>query len=203
MKLRRFSPEKLKSKGFSLIELLVIVVIVSFMILAMLSLYVAGQRYFMTGSARADILRDNRHVLNYISRDIKGAIQVLPGWDSYTTSSSCLVLQVPSLDSNRLIIDIDNEFDHIVYSLNSESPNRIERIIDGKDGISSREDRTRVMATRVSSFQLSSGGVDLSSVSDFNQVSSIDITLITTQNLLGRTFQETLKTSVKMRNKFE
>jgi Tfp pilus assembly protein PilW len=170
MKLRRFRPEKLKPKCFSLIELLVIVAIVSFMILAMLSLHVAGQRYFMTGSARADILRDNRHVLNYISRDIKGAIQVLPGWDVYTTSSSCLVLQVPSLDSKELIIDIDNEFDHIVYRLNSESPNRIERIVDGKDGTSSRENRTRVIATRVNSFQLSTGGVDLSSVSDFNQI---------------------------------
>ncbi len=203
MKLRRFRPEQLKSKGFSLIELLVIVAIVSFMILAMLSLYIAGQRYFMAGNARADVLRDNRYVFSYISRDIKGAIQVLPGWDVYATSSSCLVLQVPSLDSNGLIIDIDNEFDHIVYRLNSESPNRIERIVDGKDGISSREDRTRVIATRVNSFQLSSGGVGLSSVSDFNQVSSIDITLIATQNLLGRTYQETLKTGVKLRNKFE
>jgi len=123
MKLRKFNQEKFKSKGFTLIELLVIVAIGSFMVLAMLSLYVAGQRYFMTGSARADVLRDNRHVLNYISRDIKGSIQVLPDWDVYTTSSSCLVLQVSSLDSSGLIIDIDNEFDHIVYALDSEYPN--------------------------------------------------------------------------------
>jgi len=201
MKLRKFNQKEFKPEGFTLVELLVIVAIGSFMVLAMLSLYVAGQRYFMTGSARTDVLRDNRQVLNFISRDVKGSIQVLPGWDVYATSSSCLVLQVPSLDSNGHIIDIDNEFDHIVYALDSEYPNRLERIIDAKDGVSSREDSTRVITTRANSFQLSSEGVDLSAVSDFNQVSSVEVTLITTKNLLGRTYQETLRTGVKLRNK--
>lgn len=201
MKLRKFNQEKFKPEGFTLIELLVIVAIGSFLVLAMLSLYVSGQRYFMTGSARIDVLRDNRQVLNWVSQDIKEGIQVLPSWDVYTTSSTCLVLQVPSLDSNGLIIDIDNEFDHIVYGLNSEFPNRLERIIDAKDGVSSRADSARVITTRVNSFQLSSEGVDLSSVTDFSQVSRIEVTLITAKNLLGRTFQETLRTGVKLRNK--
>jgi type II secretory pathway pseudopilin PulG len=201
MKLRKFNQKSFKPEGFTLIELLVIVAIGSFMVLAMLSLYVAGQKYFMTGSARTDVLRDNRQVLNWVSQDLKEGIQVLPSWDVYTTSSDCLVLQVPSLDSNGLIIDIDNEFDHIVYGLNSEFPNRLERIIDAKDGVSSRADSARVITTRVNSFQLSSEGVDLSSVSDFSQVSRIEVTLITAKNLLGRTFQETLRTGVKLRNK--
>ena len=201
MKLRKFNQKKFKPEGFTLIELLVIVAIGSFLVLAMLSLYVSGQRYFMIGTARTDVLRDNRQVLNWVSRDIKEGIQVLPSWDVYTTSSTCLVLQVPSLDSNGLIIDIDNEFDHIVYGLNSEFPNRLERIIDAKDGVSSRADSARVITTRVNSFQLSSEGVDLSSVSDFSQVSRIEVTLITAKNLLGRTFQETLRTGAMLRNK--
>jgi hypothetical protein len=77
----------------------------------------------------------------------------------------------------------------------------MERIIDANDGVSNRADSSRTIATRVSSFQLSSGGVDLSAVSSFDQVSSVDITLVTTQSQLGRTFQETLKTGVKLRNK--
>jgi hypothetical protein len=140
-------------------------------------------------------------VLNWISRDIKEGIQVLPSWDVYTTSNTCLILQVPSLDSNGIIIDIDNEFDYIIYRLNSEYPTRLERIIDSKDGVSSRADTTRVIATEVNSFQISSGGVDLSAVSDFSQISSVYITMITTQNLLGRTYQETLNTELKLRNK--
>jgi len=66
-KSRRFKPKKYQPKGITLIEVLVTVTIVSFMILAMLSLYVAGQRYFMNGSARSDVLRDNRQVLNFVS----------------------------------------------------------------------------------------------------------------------------------------
>jgi hypothetical protein len=155
----------------------------------------------MTGTARTDVLRDNRQVLNYISQDVKEAIQVLPSWDVYATSSDCLILQVASLDSNGLIIDIDSQFDYIVYRLNSEYPNRLERVVDANDGLSSREDSTRVIATRANSFQLRSEGVDLSAVSDFSQVSSVEVTLITTKNLLGRTFQETLRTGVKLRNK--
>jgi type II secretory pathway component PulJ len=201
MKLRKFNQEKIEPKGFTLVELLVIVAIGSLMVLAMLSLYVAGQKYFMTGTARTDVLRDNRQVLNYISRDVKEAIQVLPSWDVYATSSDCLILQVASLDSNGLIIDIDSQFDYIVYRLNSEYPNRLERIIDANDGVSNREDSTRVIATRADSFQLRSEGVELSAVSDFSQVSRIEVTLITAKNLFGRTFQETLRTGVKLRNK--
>ena len=201
MKLRELRPKKFKSKGFSLIELLVIVAIASFIILSILSLYSIGQRYFLSGSARTDVLRNTRQVRNWISRDIKEGIQVLPSWDVYTTSDSCLILQVPSLDSNGHIIDIDNEFDYIIYRLNPEYPSRLERIIDAKDGISSRADTSRVIATEVNAFQLSSGGVDLSAVSDFSQVSSVYITMITAQNILGRTYQETLNTRLKLRNK--
>ncbi len=200
-KSRKSEQRKFQPTGITLVEVLITVSIVSFMILAMLSLYVAGQRYYMNGSARSDVLRDNRHVLNYISRDIKEAIQVVPSWDVYATSTECIILQVPSLDSNGIIIDISSQFDYIVYRLNSEYPNRLERIIDANDGVSSRADSSRTIATRVNSFQLSSAGVELSGVADFSQVACVDITLITTQNLLGRTFQETLKTGVKLRNK--
>lgn len=200
-KSRKIKPRKDQPKGITLVEVLVTVTIVSFMILAMLSLYVAGQRYFMTGSARSDVLRDNRHVLNYISRDVKEAIRVVPSWDVYATSTECIILQVPSLDSNGLIIDIDSQFDYIVYRLNSEYPNRLERVIDANDGVSNREDSSRTIATRVNSFQLSSEGIELSGVADFSQVACVDISLITTQNQMGRTFQQTLSTGVKLRNK--
>jgi type II secretory pathway pseudopilin PulG len=200
-KSRKFESRKYQPKGITLVEVLVTVTIVSFMILAMLSLYVAGQRYFMNGTARSDVLRDNRQVLNFISRDVKEAIQVVPAWDVYATSTECIILQVPSIDSNGLIIDIDSQYDYIVYRLNSEYPNRLERIIDANDGVSNRSDSSRTIATRVNSFQLGSGGIELSGVADFSQVASVDIALITTQNQMGRTFQETLSTGAKLRNK--
>jgi hypothetical protein len=105
------------------------------------------------------------------------------------------------VDATGLIIDIANEFDYIIYRQKPEDPKRLERILDAKDGVSSRADSTRLLAERVDAFSLGSEGVDLSSVGDLSTVSSIDIALTTRQNRYGRDFQETLNTVVKLRNK--
>ncbi len=194
--------KKSSPKGFvTLVELIVVVALMAVIMLILMSLYVTGQKFLITESARNDVIRDNRYVFDWISRDIKGAVQVVSSWDAYTTSSNCLILRIPSVDSSGLIVDIENELDHIIYRLNSEHPNKLERVVDAKDGVSSRVDSTRVLATRVNSFLLSSNGVELSSVADLTQVASIDIVVTTKQNRLGRDFQQTLDSTVKLRNK--
>ena len=200
MEMRR---KRSKPKGLTLMELLVTVVVVSLVMTALLSLYSAGQRYFIGESVKLDELRDIRHVQNWMTRDIKESVQVLPSWDSHTASDSCLILRIPSVDASGYIIDIDNDYDHVVYRLHPEMPKRLERIVDAKDGVSTRSDTTRFLSTQVSSFLLSSGGVNLSSVADFIQVASVDISLITQQSLMGRSYQETLQTGVMLRNKLD
>lgn len=200
MEMRR---KRSKPKGLTLMELLVTVVVVSLVMTALLSLYSAGQRYFIGESVKLDELRDIRHVQNWMTRDIKESVQVLPSWDSHTASDSCLILRIPSVDASGYIIDIDNDYDHVVYRLHPEMPKRLERIVDAKDGVSTRSDTTRFLSTQVSSFLLSSGGVNLSSVADFSQVASVDISLITQQSLMGRSYQETLQTGVMLRNKLD
>ncbi len=192
---------KAKTKGFTLVELLVVVAIIAVIVLSLVALYSSGQRYFITESARTDMLQDSRFVLNWISRDIKEAIQVIPSWGSYTTATDCLVLEIPSIDANGLIIDIANDFDYIVYRLNPDHPQWLERIVDAKDGVSFKADSTRLIAKNVDSFTLSSEGVALSSVGDFSAVSNINISMTTRQTIFSKTYQETLKTEVKMRNK--
>lgn len=192
-----------KPKGLTLMELLVTVVVVSLVMTALLSLYSAGQRYFIGESVKLEELRDIRHVQNWMTRDIKESVQVLPSWDAHTASDSCLILRIPSVDASGYIIDIENDYDHVVYRLHPEMPNRLERIVDAKDGVSTRSDTSRFLSTQVSSFLLSSGGVNLSSVADFSQVASVDISLITQQSLMGRSYQETLQTGVMLRNKLD
>lgn len=198
MKLRKI---EVKPKGFTIIELLIEVSIGCLIILALLSLYSASQRYFITESARTDIIRDSRYVLDWISQDMKEAAQVLSSWEAYDTSSTCVVLQVPSVDSDGQVIDIESEFDHIIYRLNPQNPNKLERIIDANDGISSRVDSTRVITDKADSFLLSSEGVEFSAVSDFSQISNIDIAVVTTQSRFNHSYQDTLNTKVKLRNK--
>lgn len=198
MKLKK---QKSKSKGLTLIELLIVTCIVSVIILALLGLYALGQKYFLSESARADVLRDSRHVLNWVSRDIKEGIEVLSSYDTHNASDDCLILKVPSVDSSGLIIDVENDFDYIIYCLNPSYSNRLERIIDANDGVSSRNDSTRTITDKVGSLAFSSGGVALSSVSDFSQIFSVNIALTTRQTWMGKSYQETLNTLVKLRNK--
>ena len=195
--------QKSRPKGLTLVELLVAMALVSLLMTALLALYSAGQRYFLSESVRLEELRDVRHVQNWMIRDIKEAAQVLPSWDVYTASDSCLILLVPSVDASGDIIDIENDFDCVVYRLNPQVPSRLERIVDAKDGVSARSDSSRWMSTKVSSFLLSSEGANLSSVADFTQVASVDISLTTRQILMGRTYQETLQTGVMLRNKLD
>jgi len=202
-KSERTSTQRSRPKGLTLMELLIALALVSLIVTGLLSLYTASQRYFISESSRADVLRDVRHVQTWVSRDIKEAVQVLPTWDAYTASDSCLILRLPSIDASGYIIDIEYEFDHVIYRLHPQISGRLERIVDAKDGVSSRADSSRFLATRVNSFQVSSEGVNLSAVADFSQLCSVDINLTSSKNMLGRSYQETLQTGVKLRNKMD
>ena len=193
--------KKASPKGLTLIELLIVTAIVSFIMIALLTFYAAGQKYFITESARADVLRSSRQALNWISRDIKDGIEVVGSYDTYTTSDNCLILKVASLDVNGLVIDIANDFDYIIYRVNPAFSNRLERIVDANDGVSSRTDVTRVIVDNAGAFVLSSEGTGLGSIADFSLVFSVRIMLTTSQTWIGKTYSETFNTMVKLRNK--
>jgi len=188
-------------KGFTLIELLVVIAISALIVLAMLSLYSAGQRYFVTQSAKADTIEDSRHPLAWITRDIREAVQVVSAYETYSTSADCLILQIPSIDETGEIIDIENNLDYIIYRRNPETPNKFERIIDADDA-SARTDRTKPLADNVNAFALSffnSDGADASAT--VSESATISISLSSRKDGLGRTFQESFNTQVKLRNK--
>lgn len=189
------------SRGATLMELLIVIAISALIVLALLSLYSAGQRYFVTQSAKADTIEDSRHPLTWITRDIRGAVQVVSAYDAYSTSANSLILKVPSIDESGDIIDVDNYFDYIVYRRNPETPDNLERIIDADDA-SARMDRTKILADNVDSFTLSffdSDGADASAT--VSESATISISLTSRKDGLGRTYQESFNTQIKLRNK--
>ncbi len=196
------------TRGLSLIEILIGMVIMSIVVLALFSLFSTGQKYFVNQDAHVDILNDIRLTLTMLSRDIKEAVQVVPGpfdvgGTNYSTSANCIVLKVPSVDVDGLIIDIDNDFDYMVYLVNPNNPLELLRIVDGKDGVSSRLDRNRLLTGNIDSLVLSFLDTDGVTVVDYADSAIVDIALTTLKKGVQRTYQETINTRTKLRNKEE
>lgn len=197
---------KTQTRGITLIEVLIGMVLMVIVVLALFSLYNTGQKYFVNQNIKSDILNNNRVTLTWLSRDIKEAVQVIPGpidinGTSYSTSSESIVLRLPSIDANGIIIDIDNEFDYIVYQMDPDNSTQIVRIVDGKDGVSSRVDGNRVLAENISLLVLvflDSNGVV---VTDYSDTAIVDIGLTSLKKGVQRTYQETINTQTKLRNK--
>lgn len=109
-------------KGFTLVEFQVASIIASIIIIAALSLYIFYWHAFSTSDAFLNIYGNSRIAMLRLSKDIRGASQILTtstlGTPTYTTSSSCVVLQVPSITvSSGIITIIPSQYDNIIYNV--------------------------------------------------------------------------------------
>jgi len=201
-----------RPKGMTLIELLIVVAIGAIIMIALLQLYMEGQKYFFNQNARADTIEDSRYPMTWISRDVREAYKVrdaavtLNG-TAYTTSNNCLVLEVPALSVDGSIIwdpnTPDVNLDYIVYTLNS---GRLKRVIQAVGP--GRTTGSRVLADNVSSFQIryfqSDGSATPTQVANFADTNVVEISLeSSTKGIFrsGQSFNEGLTTQIKLRNK--
>ena len=198
---------KSSQKGLSLIEVLIGTVLSSIIMLALLSLYIAGQKYFFNQGAKADTIEDSSYPSEWISRDIRGAMQAVGthvgSSGTYTTSANTLVLQVPSIGPSESIIS--GSFDYIIYRRNPSNQNFLERIIDANDGVSSRTDGTRFIADDVSSILFRFYDTDGNEITSFYENShNVHYEIVSSRRSIeraGQPFQETFRSWAKIRNK--
>ncbi len=224
MKIRKYVKRLLSEKrkrpltGMTLIELLIVVALSAIILIALLSLYIAGQKYFFNQNSRADTIEDSRMPMSWVSRDIREASSVHDGavtaynGSQYVTGETCLVLEVPSLDGTGSIIP--GNIDYIIYSYDSMN-RRLLRIISPTAG--TRSNSTRVMADDLvddgnggSPFKLfyfqSDGLTPVTSSYDdaTNGAFIVEIELTSQGRALqrgGQPFLETVRTQAKLRNK--
>lgn len=185
--------------GFGLLEALIAMTILTLMVGAILSLYTKGQQTFINESAQADAIEQSRYPLAWITRDVKMSTGIEASWGGYATSADTLILKVPSVDANGLIIDLEVNWDRVIYRIQD---NRLLRIVDALDGVSARVDRTRVLADGMASLAFlffDSGGAQLSS--NFPTAASVQPMLTARRHGALRTFTESLNTKIKLRNK--
>lgn len=110
---------------------------------------------------------------------------------TYTTSSTELVLQVPSINASGLIIN--GSFDTVVYRRNPSSTDQLLEITDGQTG-SIREDGSRIVSQFVTNL-----------IFRYNNSSPASATIVTVFIKTGATIRAALKetasqTTVKLRN---
>ncbi len=198
--------KKSLTRGISLIEVLIAVALSAFVLIGVLSLFISGQQYIISQDARVDAIEESRNPLELIARDIKEAVEVFSGsvtidGNSYTTSPNCLVLKIPSIDVNGYIIDIDNEFDYIAYSLNTNFQDRLDRAQDGKDGVSNRVDRTRPIAISIQNFALTYFDKDGNAAGTYSDTVLVDVYIRAVRRGTNQFHKEKTNTRVKLRNK--
>lgn len=192
-----------KPRGMSLIELLIVVAISAIIMIALLSLYIAGQRYFFNEDAKADAIEDSRMPMTWISRDVREALQVVATHGAYTTDANTIVLEVPSIDPGTGSLMTGSQ-DYIIYRRNPSSPERLERIIDAAEG-TGRQDDMRVMADAVNAFGLIYYMQDgITQAATITDTFIVDVTLSSTKKGIQRgnqPFVEALTTRIRLRNK--
>lgn len=192
-------------KGMTLIELLIVVAISAVIMIALLSLYMEGQKYFFNENAKADTIEDSRFPMTWISRDVREALQVVAGHGSYSTDTNTVVLELPSIDPGTGAL-MTGSLDYIIYRRNPTYPEKLERIIDAAEG-TGRQDRTRVMADAVNAFVLTyyqQDGITQVTPTTYTDTFIVDITLSSSMKGIQRTNQpyvEPLNTRVRLRNK--
>ena len=191
-------------KGLTLIELLIVVAISAVIMIALLSLYMEGQKYFFNENAKADTIEDSRFPMTWISRDVREALQVVAGHGSYSTDTNTIVLEVPPIDPITGSLTTGSP-DYIIYRRNPTYPERLERIIVAESGTGGRQNRTRVMADAVNAFVLTYYMQDgVTPASPYTDTFIVDITISSSMKGIQRTNQpyvEPLNTRVRLRNK--
>jgi Tfp pilus assembly protein PilW len=185
-----------RSKGVTIIEVLIASIISVVILAAALAIFSLSQRCFVTGLGFVDIHSDARKAIYRITRDIKWATRVMPASDTNT-----LVLEVPSIDGAGDIVDIDTTFDYITYQLDPAEPEELERIVLA-DAASSRVSATQMIANNVANIEFSSGGTQLSMMADVTSASDISIEITTTREIAGSwDLDETHTSSAHLRNR--
>jgi prepilin-type N-terminal cleavage/methylation domain-containing protein len=189
--------------GLTLIEMLIVVAISAIILVALLSLYMAGQKYFFNENAKADTIEDSRYPMTWISRDIREAFQVVASHGAYATTSSSVVLELPSIDPATGGLLAGN-LDYIIYRRNPTESGKLERIIDASAS-SRRQSGTRVLADNVSAFSLAFYKDDGTTVaSPVTDTFIMEVSLMSSAQGIHRKsqpFQEAFTSRVKLRNK--
>ncbi len=132
-------------KGFTLIEVVIVIGIFSLLMIALLDLFDWHNKIFLLERADTEATGSARTAMNNMTENISQASSVVTshtfGSTTYTTGTNTLVLQIPSYNSSGNIIT--GTYDYVAYY---KSGNALYQILEAGSG-SARKANTKQLAT--------------------------------------------------------
>lgn len=185
-----------KSKAFTLLELLVVVFINLIAITIAVRVFVSLNQDYRILVGYLNSYIKGREMIDLISKDSRMAIRVMDEYAGYATTNSCLVLKVPSLDSSGNILDVNNEFDYIIYRI--ENGDLWKNVIPGAN--SSRQAQDRMLKKNIESLHITSKDIPVSNIEQKEAITRITIWVSIAETVLGKKYRINPGTTVKLMN---
>ncbi len=180
----------MKQKGFTLVELIVSVSL--FLIVSLFLGYLVTYQFLIynTQITELNITHDARTALDDIDDYVRQSNRVVANYDSYTTGSQILVLQIKSIDSSNQLIGAT--YDNVVFY--SSGSDLFRQVFPNSH--SSRLAVTKKLATNVDTNNFSFSYDNL----DYFLVKQITTSMAIKQNVGNKIKSITLYSQTKLRN---
>jgi len=95
-------------KGFSLIELMVVVVILGLMVLGLVTFFTGGARSWISGQSQLEAQRNARQAMDIMVREIREG-------KSYSSTTSSVTVNIPALGSDSAYSVTYKKIVNIIY----------------------------------------------------------------------------------------
>jgi len=195
--------KKNRNKGFSLIEMIIILGITIIVMATLSTIFVSSWRYYKNQQKFNELQSYNREIIYKIANDIKQADSVIASYSysgaNYVSSENTLILKLPSIDSMQNIISA--HFDYYIFCKNPLNPQELSEIII-PDTLSSRIFQNKILSLNLDTLVFSYYDANNSLLtSGFENSYLVKINLILSEIVNAKKVSVDFSSQAKLRNK--
>ena len=197
----------INDSGFTLVELMAATAVSVLFSAAFFAAFYVMRNEFYQQSMYFNTNRAARFGMDFIARDVKEAVRVVPTRGGDTTGNAVLILELPSINASGEATNITSQFDYVVYKLDSVNPTILRKSLDVLGGTSNRNGGSdyanKEVARNINTLLFSSGGTGLSSVSNIAGILGLTVQITAKGTVLRSSDTETTlgDSTLRLRNK--
>ena len=155
------------NKGFTLIELVVVIALVATTVVVLVNLFIGQNRIYKTQTAELNVANDTRASLDDIDAYARQSRRVLANYQTWNTGAQALVLEIQSINASAQLIP--GTYDTVVYYLTG--PNFYRQVFP--NSASGRTAQTKKLAGNVTGLVFTYNNLDPTLASEI----TVDLTI--------------------------